>query len=67
MMRKRFFAGLTIVIAAIWVPMWLWSRPGDMDPALHAALRFCLIRGIALGGYLLWEIVMNTLFDRHDD
>ena len=65
-MRKRFFLGLGVVIILIWGPMWAWSHLDTIDSSLHAVLRIALIAGIALGGYLLWGIVMRTLLG-HDD
>lgn len=66
-MRKRFFLGLLVVIALIWGPLWLWSRPDAVEPGLDAALRLSLIGGMALGGYLLWGIVMRAVLGRDDE
>jgi len=66
-MRSRFFLGITIVVALIWGPMWLWSHTGSFGPTGDLLLRICLIGGIALGGYLLWAIVIRSLLGRDED
>ena len=62
-MRKRFFLGLLVVMVLIWGPIWLWTA-FDLDESRWA--RIPLIAGIALGGYLLWSIVVRSLIGRDD-
>lgn len=65
-MRKRFFLGLAVVVALIWGPLWLWNYV-EAGSTLSMILRIVLIAGVALGGYLLWHIVVHSLIGPGDD
>ena len=65
-MRRQFFLGMLVVVALIWGPMWMWDHLKVEGQIANSALRLSMIAGVALGGYLLWTIVMRALLG-HDD
>lgn len=66
-MRRQFFLGLLVVIFLIWGPMWAWSHYDLAGTPWQKIMLFSVIGGIALGGYLLWTIVVRALLGADDD
>jgi hypothetical protein len=65
-MRTGFFLGLIVVAVLVLGPLITWSLV-DLDGSpLQRPMRFVLLAGVALGGFLLLHVILRAFFSGRD-